>query len=460
MSDFIPDELDQTVDDPRRGSGRFQRINFLSASNEPRYADTCLQTGGFQIPVREGVQLPDDRSAFEEVSLGKDGIALAAKRLNLAVIGVSPQVRRYVVEVDDTRNGQQVKSAAGHIDIAPSFWREIRNTDFGKSLQAMNKQGKLVDPKSHTSVFVVMQQQPDRVWEIGLKGGNANIPRDLDDALFTLADMQTRRIGELRGKPYSHTLGYFVNFVPFTTGATMAYSARTDGGEAGGFTRFSIGWPNIPSIAKFQRQFTRMDQFGEKVNAMQELSEGRKSLTAQDLEAMFVGSANYARFFEMRKELDELMANGYIKSLSSQTDILDAIEEVKRAYFERSIAINRNQLPAAPAGDDIPFDRDSYEDTKRDAAQNPPAPKAQPAPTGSAGPWDIKTMKNFKKNVILHWAEADDAAKSGMVSNVNVQYMSRFDDPPEWKGEPDAKQVAKVLQNCIDFDEINEQVPF
>lgn len=452
-TDFISDDLDQAgLNDPRDVGSRFQRINFLSGNNEPRYAGTCLQTGGFQIPVRDGMELPEDRTAFEEVSLGKSGVALAAKTLELAVVGISPQVRRYIVEVEVEKEGKMVKAAAGHIDIAPRFWREIRGTDFGRSLQAPNKQGKMVDPRSHCSVFVVMKQLPTRVWEIGLKGGNANIPRELGDALFTLADMQTVRLGKLRGKAYQYRFGNFCNWIPFTAGATMAYPPRPNE-QTGGFTRFSIAWPNIPNIIKFQCQFTRMDDFGEKVNIMQELSEARKVLTEADLDKMFVGGSNYAKFLDMANELDEVMAAGYIKPLESQTDILTAIEEVKRAYFERSISINSRQLPAASAPvDNGPRTAEDWEDVKREAASNPPPPP--PAKTPAL--WTPAQMSEFKNGVIFNWSDATDAERDAMVSNVTVQYMMRIGNPPEWKGEPDAKQVAKVIGNLIIWDEVNQ----
>jgi len=460
-NDFISDDLDQSgVNEPRNSGSRFQRINFLSGSNEPRYAGTVLQTGGFQIPVRDGMYLPDDKSAFEEVSLGESGIALAAKTLEFAVIGISPQVRRYIVEVDTEKDGKPIKVAAGHIDIAPRFWREIRQTDFGRSLQAPNRQGKPVDPRSHCSMFVVMRQMPTRVWEIGLKGGNANIPREIGEQLFTLADMQTVRIGKLRGKSYQNTMGHFVNWVPFTAGATMAYARRLDGENSGGFTRLSIAWPNVSNLVKFQRNFTRMDDFGEKVNAMQELSEARKLLKDDDLGYMFVGGTNYAKFLDMAKELDEVMAQGYINPLESQTAILEAIEEVKRGYFERSIAINGRQLPPAAPADDGPRNRDEWEDAKQSLAQNPPAQapsNGKPSKTEDKVPtlWNLDQMKEFKKGVIMGWADATEKEREVMVSHVTIQYLMRLNQPPEWRGEPDAKQVAKAIQNCIDFDDVN-----
>jgi len=462
-NDFISDDLDQSgVNEPRNSGSRFQRINFLSGSNEPRYAGTVLQTGGFQIPVRDGMYLPDDKSAFEEVSLGESGIALAAKTLEFAVIGISPQVRRYIVEVDTEKDGKPIKVAAGHIDIAPRFWREIRQTDFGRSLQAPNRQGKPVDPRSHCSMFVVMRQMPTRVWEIGLKGGNANIPREIGEQLFTLADMQTVRIGKLRGKSYQNTMGHFVNWVPFTAGATMAYARRLDGENSGGFTRLSIAWPNVSNLVKFQRNFTRMDDFGEKVNAMQELSEARKLLKDDDLGYMFVGGTNYAKFLDMAKELDEVMAQGYINPLESQTAILEAIEEVKRGYFERSIAINGRQLPPAAPADDGPRNRDEWEDAKQSLAQNPPAQapsNGKPSKTEDKVPtlWNLDQMKEFKKGVIMGWADATEKEREVMVSHVTIQYLMRLNQPPEWKGEPDVKQVAKTIGNLITWDEVNAE---
>jgi len=474
------DEIDSALDVETvtgRGNSRFQKINFISASNEPRYAGTALQVGGFQIPVRKDMELPEDRSGFEEVSLGKDNIALATNTLHMAVIGMGPQTRRYIVEVNDVINGKEQVVTAGHVDIAPKFWREICNTDFGKSLQSPSKyeQGKLVDPKSIRKLFVVLKGMPNRVWELGLKGGNANVPRDLEDALYVLADMQTviinKRLADKGKRQFDHTLAWYVNYVPFSIGATMAYAPRADGKNSGGFTRFSIGWPNIHDprdykpLVKFQRQFTRMDQFGEKVHSMQELSEARKALKQADIEAMYVGGAQYNKFAEMRAELDELLMNGYINPLESQTAILEAIEEVKRGYFERSIAINSRQLPPAAPADDGPRNRDEWEDAKQSLAQNPPTASAQapsngkPSQTDTKVPtlWSVPTMQEFKKGVIMGWADATDKEHDAMVSSVTVQYMMRIGNPPEWKGEPDAKQVAKVIGNLITWDEVNAE---
>lgn len=439
------DEKNADAESRRSGAG-LPRITYINSA--PKYDGTSIAGGGFLASVVEGVKPPAD---WEEIT--QDGKKFfISPSLECAVISISPYTRRYTVSgVND--DGKEW--FAGHVDFEQSFWKNLP-----QNVKAQYQDRKGIEPPYRVSLFIVLKSDPSQVWELGLKAGNASAMFGVSDQLLELAHYQTERLGKMRGKAYENDLYPFINWVTLVAGCRLQYPTRKVGDEPRAFNRISITWPGSGEVKKFQRNFVTATERGQQVDHWAEWHAAKKLLGDEDYSAMCVGIGNYGNFKEKRKKIDLMMMEGYINPLQSLTEIEEAIEECKRKYFERAIAINSRQLPPAAPADDGPRNRDEWEDAKRSLAQNPPAQapfngKPPKTDTNLPKPWSDAQMKEFKKAVILNWADASEQDRAKMVSSVNVQFLMRFDIPHEWKGEPDAKQVAKAIQNCIDFDEIN-----
>ena len=430
-----------------KGTSQIPALTYINANSD--YVGTPLERGGFRVNEGNMQRINNSTGRWQDMANKGQG-SLVAPAIECAVIGASVFSRRFAVTSLDDK-GDRIWM--GHVDIDTKFWNSMGD------MQAQYKDHEGKNPPRRVSLFVVLRESPDQIWELPLKSGNAGVLFDLQWQLNQLAGLQTKRIEGLAGRKMTNTLMPFINWVTLMPGVKVPYKQRLDGGDAGGFSRLSIGFPGIRNIYELQRPLMKSNEYGPFVDSHAEYFEAKKVMSADDITGMHVGKGLYGQFVKMYDDLQDRLMNGYIRPFASHGEIADAIELVKQRYFERSIAGNSRQLPpATPApADDGPRNRDEWEDAKQSLAQSPS--NGKPTKTEDKVPtlWNLAQLKEFKTGVIMGWADATEKEREVMVSHVTVQYLMRLDKPPEWKGEPDAKQVAKTIGNLITWDEVNAE---
>lgn len=425
-----------------KGASGFPMLVYINANSD--YIGTPLERGGFRVSEANMERINNSNGRWAEMTNKGQG-SLVTNAIECAVIGASAFSRRFpVTDVDE--KGDRIWM--GHVDIDTKFWNSMGDA------QAQYKDHEGKNPPRRVSLFVVLKETPDQVWELPLKSGNAGVLFDLQWQLNQLAGLQTKRIEALANRKMTNTLMPFINWVTLMPGVKVPYKARLDGKDPGGFSRLSIGFPGISNIYELQRPLIKSNEYGPFVDSHAEFFAAKKVMSDADITAMHVGKGLYGKFIEKFDSLQDTLMGGYIAPLTSHQDIAGAVENVKRRYFERSISVNSRQLPAAASADNGPRTAEDWEDAKREAASNPSPPTEQPQ-------YERKTPDELKKiaqDVIIYWNRANEARRAQMVTGAEAQYWLRMGEAFDWGDSPkDAKNTADLLMICAGLDEIRKE---
>lgn len=297
MSNLDNYQTDEQVVETEVGTG-LQRVVWYNESLV--HKGTSIEKGGIGVEVKPNLTIPPfgrteqikHQSGKPPNVVTKEATEMVADAAEVAVIGATKQYSSYWPD--------------GNLNNAPI----TLNPYFKSPDQSGIARGGL-------SLFVVFradQQRPRKVWQLPLKTFNTTYA----EALLSQLDTARNRLKEYFASQKSEIKGGFARFCVWVT--LGAGETTMEGkGQQGPVTHIIIRWP---------KAFASMQPI--------------------DFFNMRVSPEEYREFLTTRKDVDSLMATGFLK-INSATDL----PQLEAAYYKRAEDRQQQQL-GAPQGNNAP----------------------------------------------------------------------------------------------------------